>query len=379
MPLLVIADLLGSHWHDVVTIDPAYWTVPPPTVERLRSDPDFIRVFGHADTKSSGEPGYASEPIDFMPVRDMLDWSLPAAWGVPTSKGITPMYAHRLFEFGDPLGITKSFPWRFELEGDSHFLRGRRGKPEPGEVAVGAAYLRQLPGALPRARIVARPAYAPDERQAVSLLVEMGKREELRDRVIVEEPLRPLPSSAKAEGTARIVEDLPESVVIEADLASPGYLVLADTFDPGWSATDDGRPVPIRPAYVAFRAVYLPAGHHTVHFTYRPAGFALGLVLSVIGLGLAVGLVLWSFRPRRAASARSRGAGLAATLADLLVTGAGDDRRGLGRDDRAGSDARRPSPLEQERPHLHLGGGHRGDETESPIGRAPGTRLIPAA
>src|SRR5262249_665912 len=92
-------------------------------------------------------------------------------------------------------------------------------------------------------------------------------------------------------------EDLPERVVVEADLDAPGYLVLADTFDPGWSATDNGQPVPIRPAYVAFRAVYLAGGHHVVVFAYRPAGFALGLVLSIGGIVLA--LVL-SFLPRRA-------------------------------------------------------------------------------
>ena len=88
-------------------------------------------------------------------------------------------------------------------------------------------------------------------------------------------------------GTARIVEDLPERVVVETESTGPAYLLLADTFDPGWSATLDGQPVPIRAAYVAFRAVALPAGPHTVVFTYRPAGFVLGLGLTVAGAILA--------------------------------------------------------------------------------------------
>lgn len=295
LPLLVIADLLGAHWYDVVTVDPRYWTEPPVTVERLRSDPSLIRVFGQAE-KASGEPGYASEELDFLPVRDPLGWSLPLVWHLPTSKGPTPMYARRLQEFGDPLGIHRSFSWRFDIEGDSHLLRGKKGPAERDEVEVGAAYLRRNPGALPRARIVGRPAYAPDERQAVALLVELGKQNQLRDRVVVEDPSSPLPSTAEAKGTVRMLRDLPEFVAIEADLESPAYLVLADTFDPGWSATDNGRPVPIRPAYVAFRAVYLEKGHHTVAFSYRPAGFVLGLALS--GCGIALGLVL-SFLPRR--------------------------------------------------------------------------------
>src|SRR5262249_62101913 len=37
LPLLVIVDLLSAHWHDVVTVTPRYWTVPPPAVQRIRS------------------------------------------------------------------------------------------------------------------------------------------------------------------------------------------------------------------------------------------------------------------------------------------------------------------------------------------------------
>ena len=89
-------------------------------------------------------------------------------------------------------------------------------------------------------------------------------------------------------GSAKIVTDLPERVVVQTESATPAYLLLADTFDPGWSATLDGQSVPIRPAYVAFRAVALPAGKHTVVFTYEPAGFVLGLSVSTAGALLAV-------------------------------------------------------------------------------------------
>ena len=106
--------------------------------------------------------------------------------------------------------------------------------------------------------------------------------------MIVEDPTRPLAAAAEVSGTARIVTDLPERVVIETGSSNPAYLVLADTFDPGWSATVDGSPAPIRPAYVAFRAVALTAGAHTVVFTYRPAGFTLGLAISIVGSALAI-------------------------------------------------------------------------------------------
>src|SRR5262249_10557352 len=73
-------------------------------------------------------------------------------------------------------------------------------------------------------------------------------------------------------------------------------LFLADTFDPGWSATVDGRPAPVRPAYAAFRAVALRAGRHTVVFTYVPEGFSVGLAITLASLALGVALIFW---PRR--------------------------------------------------------------------------------
>src|SRR5262249_30003523 len=124
LPLLVTADLLGAHWYDVVTVTPSYWTVPPVTARLLQSDPGFIRVVGVAD-KHSGEPGSASEEINSLGVRAPLDWSLPLAWHLPTSRGNPPMYSRRLFDFGDPMGISHSFPWRLDLEGDTHVLTGK--------------------------------------------------------------------------------------------------------------------------------------------------------------------------------------------------------------------------------------------------------------
>ena len=65
-PLLVLMDLMSAHAHDVPTVPPAYWTSPPESVRRIKADPGFIRVYGKGD-KHSGEPGHASEPIDYLP------------------------------------------------------------------------------------------------------------------------------------------------------------------------------------------------------------------------------------------------------------------------------------------------------------------------
>lgn len=67
-------------------------------------------------------------------------------------------------------------------------------------------------------------------------------------------------------------------VVIGVTAAQPGFLVLHDLWHPWWEAEVDGREVPILRANVLFRAVELPAGHHTVTFRFKPLAGAMAEV-----------------------------------------------------------------------------------------------------
>ena len=291
-PLLVLFDLLATHAVDAPTIDPSYWLTPPPTVDVLKADPTLRRIHGEGVFgRSAGEPGYASEPVDFPAIRDSLAWSLAPVWGLRSSAGATPLISRRLVAYAENAGLAEG---RFAIEGVSHILAAKRlTLLDPNPTLVGSAYIHRLAGTLPRARLVGHPAYARDEAEALAAL---GKA--AREGLVVEDPDRPLDAGAKAEGTATIVVDEPERVEVETASTGPSYLFLADTFDPGWSATVDGRPAPIRPADLTFRAVYLAAGSHRVAFTYRPAGFLAGLILTGFGLAIAVVLLAW---PRRVA------------------------------------------------------------------------------
>jgi len=288
LPLLVIVDLLGSHLVDIPSITPKYWTNPPESVSVLKQDPSFVRLF--ADAKySAGEPGFASEPIDFLPVRDTLNWSLPPVWGLSTARGETPIIPGRLLNYTDTAKVGRG---RYDLEGVTHLLTGFRPQgPSGSYTQVGSAYIYRNPGALPRARLAGRPVYAQDKAAAIQALQSLGTT--LRDRLVVEDPRHPLPNDAQVSGTAKFTRELPEHLEIKTESNGPAYLVLSDTYDPGWSATLDGKPTAIYPAYVAFRAVYVPAGDHTIVFRYSPAGFTQGLIFCGGSLALAAALVLF--------------------------------------------------------------------------------------
>lgn len=293
LPLLVIADLMLSHRWDSPTVPPAYWTVPPQSAEILKQDPSVIRVSG-LGVLSAGEPGYATAAgrVNFFKARDTLAWSLPPVWGLSTSSGHTPIIPRRYKIYADNVEFEKG---RFDVEGVSHLLSGEskriRGWDAPQR--AGSASINHNPGALPRARLLGRPVYAADEHEALKALKQLGR--EIRDRIIVEDPDRPLPEGAAVKGTASIVAELPERVDIAINAATDSYLFLADSYDPGWSVAVDGASAKIRPAQIAFRAVFVPKGRHHVVFQYRPAGFDLGLIVTTAAA--VVGIVFLVWRP----------------------------------------------------------------------------------
>lgn len=76
-----------------------------------------------------------------------------------------------------------------------------------------------------------------------------------------------------------------EQVLIEVSSPQPAYLVLADTYYPGWFAEIDGQPVnTIYRAFGYFRAIEIPPGEHLVRFEYNPLSFKLGVSLSIATL-----------------------------------------------------------------------------------------------
>ena len=100
--------------------------------------------------------------------------------------------------------------------------------------------------------------------------------------------------------TVHLLRDSSNQVTISAALPQPGYLVLGQTFYPGWQVRVDGLPSQVLRANHAFCAVHLEAGEHRVEFAYRPISFYAGLGVS--GLTWVTLAVLGIVNRRRARS-----------------------------------------------------------------------------
>jgi hypothetical protein len=119
--------------------------------------------------------------------------------------------------------------------------------------------------------------------------------------VLLEQTPESLPAgtalkASDGNASVQIVSDQPDAVTIETSLPKPGFLLLLDTYFPGWTATVNGQPSKIYRADYDFRAVAMPAGKASVTFSYRPQSFYLGLGVSTFAL-LALGVIfIWPVR-----------------------------------------------------------------------------------
>jgi hypothetical protein len=165
-------------------------------------------------------------------------------------------------------------------------------------------------GYLPRA-FVAEKALVVDSEEAA--LTAVRQHADQLDQVVVlelegeERPLSVISNQlpvigpqASGDSNVVITSNGLNRVQLRATMAEPGFVVLADSYYPGWRATIDGEHTPIYRADSVLRAVFVPEGQHEVTFLFRPLDFFAGAAVSGLALLLTVVVVLWTYRHERA-------------------------------------------------------------------------------
>jgi hypothetical protein len=306
--LVVCADGVLFSWGFIgpwATFDASVSAWPKGAAKAIRdAGPDFR-------TLVSGIPAMDDAMIERVPVIEGIEPNPPARLHILFRRGQ-----------GEPVDIAPSI---YQALGPApEFMRmglGRvlvpRGVITPSNVvrplwSNGRWELVQLPGAVPRARVVYQSVQAESQFDAYEKLMKTVPY----NTVVLEEAAPPPQSGSPAKQTsAKIVEDAPDRVVVSAELEKPGWLVLLDNHYPGWRATarlfsDSGEitttatPVPIVRADFAFRAVPLPAGTHEVVFTYEPASLKWGCASAALSF-LACAALIITARRRAPPSAKA--------------------------------------------------------------------------
>ncbi len=146
--------------------------------------------------------------------------------------------------------------------------------------------------AAPRVRLVHDWQPVATEAEALAYLQAEGGA--VLEKPVVEGSLPPemTPQPDIPAGVAEMMDYAPERLEIRTVSDSPGVLVVADSYYPGWQATIDGEAAPLLAANFLFRAVPVPAGEHTVVMEYHARGWRQGLGWSALGAGLALGIFI---------------------------------------------------------------------------------------
>jgi hypothetical protein len=79
-----------------------------------------------------------------------------------------------------------------------------------------------------------------------------------------------------------------ESMRLRVESPTAGYLIITDTFYPGWQAHVNGEAAPIYRADVLFRGIPVPAGVSTVLIEYNPGWWPGVLIIGSVGWLLAL-------------------------------------------------------------------------------------------
>jgi hypothetical protein len=273
--------------------------------------PDQARIYVYDYNVAGKSRRYLGRDFPFAITRGVPGWPYPAtvalaerlalfppvagAWGIPGSfdhdtPGLAPRFLADLY---DLLLLVEGSPAHLRLlqlgaVADVVALHADGG---PGLIPVATAdalmdepvHVLAVPDPRPRAYAVSGVRIA-DHGDALSALVDAGFDP---GREIVLPSGRAAAADPAFRGEAVITRLGTDRVALDASLSAPGYVVLVDAYDPGWRAWVDGSETSLLRANVAFRAVAVGAGRHSVELRYRPRALLIGLALTALS-GLAL-------------------------------------------------------------------------------------------
>jgi hypothetical protein len=231
---------------------------------------------------------------------------------VPAAGGVSPLalenviqlrlFLHDGFRWGWYYPVEKSDSPVLDVMSVKYLMT--RGEKATGQLRRLPRYrhVASLPGnelfenllALPRFFLVHNVQPVTSIEPARALI--NGRQIDLRQTAITDQVVT-IPLAGRSEGAEKVevVNYLPASLDLAVTVPNTSFLVLSESYYPGWRAWLDGKPAPIYRADIAFRGVVVPAGAHCLRMQFRPVILLVSLAIS---LSAGVVLIALVFRGR---------------------------------------------------------------------------------
>lgn len=308
--LIIVTDLFIFGIKHNPTISPEEWFSKPETVNFLEKDKSQYRIysFGHFYTWPVAyrlARGWKGDLTPYLGHRKVLPENFNMVYNIPSAGGYTSLFLRRfsqlenilwknssLFQDGSAILSSQAIKilsllnvkyistiWRLqndqlEMKMESEFY------PEMPKVKVYEN--RQF---MPRAYIVPQAKILSSEKEVLGMLA--WEKFNPLEEVIIEEEINH--GSQTTEGSnAEIIKYSPLEVAVKTSLTNDGFLVLSDTYYPGWKVFINGKEGKILQANYTMRAVPLDKGDYEVKFIYSPLSFKVGGITSGITLILVL-------------------------------------------------------------------------------------------
>jgi hypothetical protein len=299
LPLILVLDL-GSVLRPILARSsgpaPVLYSTPMPELARIGAAEPHVRV-ASARPPATNAPGRAGlEPQAEFLINDWIRWRARALGGGHSAAPSVWRLGGELLRSLPALRALGVIYVSFAPASGFDSTRFEKVREVPGEVVC------RMRGALGRLFAVPRVEAAGNDVALVQRMIAPGF--DAHAIALSADPAAAgeYPGSSRCE--LRWLEDEPDAIAFEAEAKDAAFVVLADTFFPGWTAQVDGQPAPIHRVNQLARGVAVPAGRHRVTMCYVPEGWTATVPVTraamLLWLAAALALAAWTGRFARA-------------------------------------------------------------------------------
>ena len=284
---LIAADLLAAGWGLNPGVDATFFSESAPNAAVLADEIGAGRLYLFAEDayEMTFEAFFRFDTFetDEFALRSSMLPNLTALEGLRSANQFDPLVPLRYQRWIDTLEAAplELQSWMLSQSGVTMLERYRAGEVNPIRFEPRSA----------RPRVEWFPCAIPAEsaEQALAVLMKLA---EAREKGLVVEGRSGGQCDSALTGEAEITSETANRIVIRVNSPVEGWLLLRDSYYPGWKAAIGDVELDILPGNALFRAVSVPPGENEVRMVYSPASFRLGALLSLAGLFALAGLLV---------------------------------------------------------------------------------------
>jgi len=281
---LICLDLLLKNVSTIPLIDREYITELPEVIAKGNMSNSLYRVYSggwSTERVMEGEAYYAGSNfvMTHLALKERLLANLGTLYGINYFGGFTGVELYDAY-------LKSTYLNEFDDDQKRSILAKNNVKylvslvdevKSTEENPLGEMEVEELADAMPRAYLVGNAAFAPFPRVVKKFY---DPSFDARKEVLLTEPVQ-WNRTEDFEGRVLSLDHTPNRVRLKTRQNGDGFLVLLDSYFPGWTVRVDGEEGQIYRGNYFYRAVKLGSGEHTVEFTYLPVGFKLGWAVSL--------------------------------------------------------------------------------------------------